>query len=188
MAAQVPNPQTSESVSTRQVDEVIGKMEDLYRSVTGTNPPPGEGYAPIPVEKDPERHVQEQLDRLLGLLGSVGIPSEAARPPFHPPLAVVETERELVVRVDLPGVAREDVKVIARENELTVSGVRKAEGGPDRRVRFGESPRGPFVRKVLLPPNLRAGEPQASLKDGVLEVRFARPTPEESAPRSVRVQ
>ncbi len=186
MAAQAQT--TEENVAIHEVDGVIGKMEELYRSVTGANPPVVEGaYAPIPLERDPERHVQEQLDRLLSMLGAAGVPAPDSTGAFSPLILVVESETELFVRVDLPGVAREDLNVILRANELTVHGVRRQEVASDQRIRLGETLQGPFARKVLLPPNLRPVEPQARLKDGVLEIRLAKPSSEEMAPKNVKI-
>src|SRR5207247_2282054 len=59
-----------ETMSTVEIDEAIERTEKLYRAMTGDDAPPvGESaYAPIPAEKDPTRYVEEQADRLLGML------------------------------------------------------------------------------------------------------------------------
>src|SRR5262249_4649512 len=59
--------------TTEPVDELIGQVERFYQSLTGqTAPPPRDApYAPIPPEKDPERHLAEQVDRLLASLGQL---------------------------------------------------------------------------------------------------------------------
>ena len=73
-----------------QIDSVIGNIEQLYRSVTGREAPPvGETpYSPIPPEKDPHQHVEEQLERLLGLLAAV--PGKWSRKVWAPSISVWE--------------------------------------------------------------------------------------------------
>ncbi len=175
-----------ESLGTSQLDEVIGRVESLYRAVTGQVPPPEGPHAPIPVERDPGQHVQEQLDRLLGMLGET-IGRGAAAAPWNPPIAVCETDGEMIVRVDLPGVAREDLEIVAHGNEVTLRGRRREDHPPDSRVKLSEVPQGSFSRRLLVPPTLRASEPNAQLKDGVLEIRFPRKSPDEMAPKNIDV-
>src|SRR5205823_12838018 len=63
--------ETAMEQTTEPVDALIGQVEKLYLSLTGQGPPPPREapYAPIPPEKDPERHLAEQVDRLLASLG-----------------------------------------------------------------------------------------------------------------------
>src|SRR5216117_1474858 len=60
--------------TTERVDDLIGQVERFYRSLTGHNAPPTQEvpYAPIPPERDPERHLAEPVD-LLGEM-AFGIP------------------------------------------------------------------------------------------------------------------
>jgi hypothetical protein len=52
---------------SQNIDSAIDQVERLFRSVTGHDAPPvGEQpYATIPPEKNPEVHIQEQVDRLM---------------------------------------------------------------------------------------------------------------------------
>ncbi|HKB71986.1 MAG TPA: Hsp20/alpha crystallin family protein [Thermoanaerobaculia bacterium] len=171
------------------IEEAIGKVEDLYRAVTG-NPPPSESYsAPIPVERDPTRFVEEQVDRLLSILS----PPEQEPSSFawSPPVSVWENEKEFVVSVDLAGVARNDVEVKMQDNRLTISGRRPAAFSNDHRLRASERPFGPFQRTVLLPPALRAREEsvpiEARLRDGELEIRVTKEGTAAEGPKKIPV-
>src|SRR2546426_778294 len=64
----------SENITrTMDVEETIGRMEQLYQTLTGSSLPRTEvPYSPIPAEKDPAEHVEKQLNRLLTLLGDLG--------------------------------------------------------------------------------------------------------------------
>lgn len=177
-----------ESLAGSEIDNVIGRVETLYRAVTGQVPPPDGPHGAMPVEKDPGQHVQEQLDRLLGMLGDTIGRENAGPVPWNPPITAAETDSELIVRVDLPGVAREDVEVVVNGDEVTIRGRRREDHPADARLRLQETRQGPFARRLLVPPTLRAKDPNAQLKDGVLEIRFPRRSPEELAPKTVDVQ
>jgi HSP20 family protein len=168
------------SMASNGIDETIGRIEDLYRTVTGSTLPAGDAlYAPIPAERDPAEHVEEQLNRLLGILGGWASPSN---PAWAPPISISESESEIVVEADLPGVGRDQVSVAMHGNALVVTGSRMAARDNGTQLRQNERLLGPF-RRVVMMPGMRVGEPVAQMKDGVLEIRIqkdaqaARPHP-----------
>ncbi|HXU46474.1 MAG TPA: Hsp20/alpha crystallin family protein [Thermoanaerobaculia bacterium] len=175
------------------IEQTIQSVESLYRAVTGKNPPPADDdtFAPIPVEKNPGQFVEEQLDRLLSALEQQS--AAAFEWTWCPLLTVVETENELVVSLDLPGVERRDVQVTAEGNVLGVRGrrvtVEAVDGGQEkgRNVRLNERPTGAFFRRVLLSPAVRWGEPRARLADGVLEIRIGKEPAGDAGARPVAV-
>lgn len=178
-----------------EIDASIARMERLFRSVTGREaPPPDSGHAPIPVERDPGEYVEEQMDRLLSLLGETRpSPGRAPGPgpevPAWTPLVTVwETEAEIVVQADLPGVSREEIQVTAHGNAITIAGQRPAPTPPgEGSLRLRESAAGPFRRTLVLASAARGAEPAARMHDGVLEIRVAREGSQVAAPRSVPV-
>jgi HSP20 family molecular chaperone IbpA len=156
-----------------EIEESIERVETLYRAVTGRNiPMTDEVYAPIPAEKDPAVHVQEQIDRLFQMLGHE--PAVARTPPWAPPIAVWEAANEVLVFVDVPGVSRDRIELALQGNVLSIAGDRPAPIGNGHRLRFGERPIGAFRRSVPLPPALKTAELTARLRDGVLEVVIPR--------------
>jgi HSP20 family protein len=178
------------SASSVGIDEAIGKVENLYRAVTGMNPPLSEtSSSPIPVEKDPSKYVEEQVERLLTLLGPPQ--EEATIMAWTPPMSIWDNEKEFLVCVDLPGVTRKDVEITVNENLLTIGGRRPLPTFNDHRLRASERPLGPFVRKVLLPPTSRRAEasPQinAQLREGVLEIRISKEGTRAEKPKPIPV-
>jgi HSP20 family protein len=160
-----------QAVPVTGIDETIGRIEDLYQTMTGKAIPAGEAvYAPIPVERDPAEHVEEQLNRLLGMLGQFSSPYPVS-PAWIPRISVSENETDVVIDVDLPGVGRDEVNVTVQGNALIVNGTRPAPSENGAQVWQNERPLGPFRRVVSIPPQ-RAGEPAAQMKDGVLEIRI----------------
>src|SRR5262249_56995984 len=115
-----------EQQTTERIDDLIGQVEKFYRSLTGVDAPPTRDvpYAPIPPEKDPERHLAEQVDRLLASLGQLA-PGASLTALWAPPLALWETPSDTWVCLDLPGVTREAVKIrILGQGVLQISGER----------------------------------------------------------------
>lgn len=172
------------------LDEAIGKVEQLYRAVTGRNPPEnGDTYAPIPVERDPSRFVEEQVDRLLAMLSAPE--REAATLSWSPPISFWESDREFLVAVDLAGVGRNDVDVRLHDNVLTITGTRPAAFLDDHRLRASERPFGPFRRQIVLPPTLRAREAstriQAQMRDGQLEIRISKEGTGAEGPKKIPI-
>ncbi len=167
------------------IDETIGQVEKLYRALTGSPTPASDApYAPIPAEKDPVQHVEEQMSRLLELLGQAP-PGPATAAAWMPPMTVWESDREILVCLDLPGLKREQVEVVVQGETITVSGVRAA--GEGQTLRSSECALGPFRRALLIPAAMRGAEPTAHMKDGVLEIHVQKPAPEAVAPRPLPV-
>lgn len=171
---------------TLPIESTIVQLEAMYRAVTGREPQDGESsYAPIPAEKDPAAHVENQLSRLIELLASAAI--EPPSPAWTPPVCVWENDAEVIYCVDLPGVGRENVEVRLQGNLLAVSGSRPAPGGQVAWLRASERPLGAFRRAIVLPPAAHSGEASAQLRDGVLEVRVRKEPLATYAPKSVPV-
>jgi HSP20 family protein len=103
-----------------------------------------------------------------------------------PAVDVWETEQELVLSFDLPGIAEDDIAVELEDNVLTVSGRRErtAEHSNDRFYRF-ERRHGAFSRSVTLPAGVEEGDIEADYTNGVLEVRV--PKPEEPKPKRIQI-
>jgi HSP20 family protein len=83
------------------------------------------------------------------------------------------TENEFVVRLEIPGVSREDLKVFVVGGECVVRGERKPPqcAGTMRPVSL-ERPWGPFERRFVLPVGSRIDEMKARALEGVLEIRI----------------
>ena len=180
--------ETENTAGTMDVEETIGRMEQLYQTLTGTSLPRTETpYSPIPAEKDPAEHVEKQLNRLLTLLGDLGGDVRPVPPTsWTPPMSVWESHTQIRICVDLPGVSRDQVQVVAQGKLLLISGQRAITRNDDFRLHSSEAPLGPFRRTVYIPGGMR-GEPTAEIKDGVLEVRIQKESNQVTTPRTVRV-
>ncbi len=102
-------------------------------------------------------------------------------PDFRPsavPVDVVVLERAVVVRADLPGVARASLRVLVQGGRLLIRGERAAPGEAEAaRPHLLEIAYGPFERRVDVPVSFDPARVAATLEDGVLRVELARPEP-----------
>lgn len=104
--------------------------------------------------------------------------------PWAPDVDIRETDEELTLYCDLPGVEKQDVQVEVRDNTLVLSGQRKAhkeEDGWLRREAFS----GAFFRAFTLPAEVEAGKVSASMTSGVLEIHV--PKAEQAKPHRVTI-
>jgi HSP20 family protein len=105
---------------------------------------------------------------------------------WTPAVDLIETDRHLVLKADLPGLSEEDVQIEVADNVLTISGERKAES-EERKEGYYRLERafGSFSRSLTLPEGADADKIEANFDNGVLEVKV--PKPEEVKPRRVSI-
>jgi HSP20 family protein len=103
-----------------------------------------------------------------------------------PPMDLVETDSDLVLRADLPGLTRDDVEIEIKDGTLTVSGERKSQHEEESEGYYRvERAFGRFSRSLTLPEGIDAESVVAEFADGVLEVRI--PKPAERKPHRVAI-
>lgn len=131
--------------------------------------------------------LQSEMSRWMSQVAGTGTPGSGnGTSTWLPAVDVWETDSELVLSFDLPGVEEDRVSVELEDNVLTVSGEReRAERAEsDRFYRF-ERRFGQFTRSVTLPQGVNEDAIKADYKAGVLEVRV--PKPEEQKPRRIPI-
>ena len=93
------------------------------------------------------------------------------------------------IKVELPGVAAEDINVSVDDNSLTVRGekqFKREETGRD--FFFSEREYGAFQRTFRLPPDAVADKIDAEYKDGVLNLKVAKKKPAEPSARKIDIR
>ena len=105
---------------------------------------------------------------------------------WSPALDVIDDKDNFVVKVELPGMKKEDINLSLHDGVLTISGERKFE----RENKEGETFRseryfGEFQRSVTLPAAIDASKVTASYKEGVLSIELAKA--EEAKPKQIAV-
>jgi HSP20 family protein len=131
--------------------------------------------------------LQNEMGRWMSQVAGVGtLPGNGQSSAWMPAVDVWETDKELVLSFDLPGIPEDKIAVELEDNILTVSGERERtqEHSNDRFYRF-ERRYGSFSRSVTLPTGVNEDSIQADYRDGVLEVRV--PKPEEQKPKRIQI-
>ena len=106
---------------------------------------------------------------------------------WTPAADIYENEEAFLLKLELPEVKREDVKVNLNDNVLTISGERRLENEEkhDNYHRIERS-YGQFYRSFTLPPNVNPEGINAEFRDGVL--RLTLPKREEAKPKQIEVK
>jgi HSP20 family protein len=120
------------------------------------------------------RHMVSSIERAFDDWPSSSDTKEMAA--WSPRIDVVERDKRLVTRIDLPGMKKEDVNVEVMDGQLIVSGERKRESEETKgNVYRAEREYGSFYRGVALPDGCRTEDVRATFANGVLEVSVPLP-------------
>jgi HSP20 family protein len=117
--------------------------------------------------------------RLLG--GGAGTGIGAAMP-----MDVLRRGEELLVRIDLPGVAPDSLRISTEGRTLTIEASRQPEERDGDVVFLRGRPAGTVRQQLLLPDHLDIERVQASYDNGVLTIRI--PVAEHAKPRRIEIQ
>jgi HSP20 family protein len=118
----------------------------------------------------------------------VATPAEQTRPGvvFTPAVDIFETDMEITLLADMPGVKGEDLIIDLHENVLTLDGSVKTAEGADEVDVVREFRTGKYYRQFTMSQIVDQAKIKAELKDGVL--RLTLPKVEAATPRRIAVQ
>lgn len=144
---------------------------------------------------NPLREMEEAQRRMSSLFdctpfrrGNLTGDEENITVPEWAPLAdIAEDEQEYLLKVELPEVHKDDVKVTVESGTLTIAGERKSEAEQKgRKFHRVERSYGRFERSFSIPDDAEAGNVKAEFKDGVLRVHLAKS--EKALPKQIEVK
>jgi HSP20 family protein len=140
---------------------------------------------------EPLQEMEEFQNRLSTLFGRPlrrGNGREEITLPDWTPLAdITEDEKEYLIKLDLPEMKKEDVKVTVENGVLTVSGERKFEKEEkNKKHHHVERGYGTFMRRFTLPDDADANKINAEFKNGLLTVHL--PKSEHAQPKQIDVK
>jgi HSP20 family protein len=139
------------------------------------------------------RRLTQEMDRVFGDFGlqtrwpfaSIGEREPAL---WTPDLEVTQEKGKLQVRLDLPGLRKEDVTIEITDQALTVEGERRQEEEKKEKGYYRtERSYGRFFRSIPLPEGARGDSTKATFVDGVLEIVMDVDTPQPAAARRVEI-
>jgi HSP20 family protein len=148
-----------------------------------------------PSKWHPFRELDELQNRITGLLGRTLLkPETAFREPviaseWAPLVDITEDEQEFLVKVELPEVKREDIKVTVENGVLTITGERKFEK-EEKKKKYHRVERayGSFLRSFTLPEETTGEQVNAEFKDGMLLVHLKKVKAAKPNPHTVKVE
>lgn len=133
--------------------------------------------------------MQREINRMFDTFFRGGLSDETALVPtaWTPSVDIAEHDNEYVVKMEIPGVEKNDVKITMHDNVLTVTGEKKNEkeskGSSYHRI---ERAYGAFERSFALPSSVKADSIDAVFKDGILKITL--PKSEEAKPKQIEVR
>jgi HSP20 family protein len=111
----------------------------------------------------------------------------AASEGIVPTVDLFESNGDVVLKAELPGIRKEDIEVTLSDGSITISGEKKQEEEIKRKDYYKwESSYGSFCRSFALPAEVQGDKVKSTFKDGILEVRM--PKTETARSREVKVK
>ncbi|MDX1387646.1 MAG: Hsp20/alpha crystallin family protein [Acidobacteriota bacterium] len=157
----------------QDVNHALDEVKELYNKMLGKPAPEIDpaSYLAFPPGVDPNKHVLDEVELLKRLSEQMAV---APRPTAWVPRAdSFSTPDGLIVRLEIPGVARDDLKVFISGQECVVRGELKP---PAKEIELQplaiERPYGPFERRFMLPIGGNPERVTARYQDGILELRL----------------
>jgi len=131
--------------------------------------------------------IQDRMNRLFEDAGRGWRTDEpSATTTWSPAVDIFETEGEIVVKAELPGMDRKDITLNLEKNVLTLKGERRFEKETkDDNYHRIERSYGTFSRAFSIPATVDEKKIRADYKDGVLKIVL--PKKEQSKPKQIRI-
>ncbi len=143
---------------------------------------------------DPFRALRKQMDEVFNDWSLV-VPKQSAiagQPRFQPSVDVSETDKDITIVAELPGIEQKDVELALVGNQLTIKGEKRTEAKEEKddkgRVYHRvERSYGAFQRMMSLPFEIDAAKVDAKFKDGVLTVVLPKPPEVQKQSRKIEI-
>lgn len=104
---------------------------------------------------------------------------------WSPALDLYQNNDNVVARVELPGMRKEDIEISLHDGMLTINGERKSETSEGEKAERTERYVGKFRRSIALPTQVDANKVAANYRDGILTITL--PKAEEAKPKQIKV-
>jgi HSP20 family protein len=132
--------------------------------------------------------VQKQMNRFFDdFFGGFGLRTGETTQEWMPEVDVAETDSEILVKAEIPGIDAKDVDVTIAGNTLAIRGEKREEREEDGRNWYRHERRfGSFQRIIDLPVPVDADKVKAEYRNGVLSLSI--PKREEARSRTIKVQ
>ncbi|MFN0158596.1 MAG: Hsp20/alpha crystallin family protein [Bacteroidota bacterium] len=133
--------------------------------------------------------MQREINRMFDGVFRGGIQDEGSlfSTTWSPAVDIAEHDTEYVVKVELPGINKDDVKITMQNNILTIRGEKKQEKETKESNLYRvERAYGSFRRSFTLPATVKGDKIEASYNDGILSITL--PKADEAKPKQIEVK
>lgn len=137
-----------------------------------------------------QRDVNRLFDEFFGDFGLAPFRSlEERLPSFSPRVDVSETDAEVKVTAELPGLDEKDIEVTLEDEALTIKGEKKDEREEKTEQSYHiERTYGSFHRVIPLPAQVETGKVKAGFKKGVLTITLPKTAPQKASGRKIEIR
>ncbi|MBE0704137.1 MAG: Hsp20/alpha crystallin family protein [Afipia sp.] len=127
-------------------------------------------------EQNPFSLLQHEIDRLFD--GFTRSFAPFSQNPVVPNMDVAETDKEIEITAELPGLEEKDVQINVADNLLTIRGEKRNQREEkDKDYHVVERSYGSFLRTVELPAGVNLDTIKAAISKGILKVTVPKPAP-----------
>lgn len=132
--------------------------------------------------------MQREMNRMFdNYFHGTDLSEDASLAAWSPAVDITEQDNEYIVKVELPGVNKDDVKITLESNILTIRGEKKQEKETKKEnYHRVERSYGSFQRSFNLPTSVKSDKIDAAYNDGILTVSL--PKAEEAKPKQIEVK
>jgi len=128
-------------------------------------------------------------DEMNKLLCDFDKPGNTSVTGLKPPLDVSETEEDIYIKVEIPGVNTDEINISVQDNVLKITGEKNVENKEKgANYHFIERRSGSFERSISLPSNVKFKQATAEYKKGILEIRLPKQKKQEAKKISVKMK
>ena len=139
-------------------------------------------------KRDPFREIDDVFSKFLTHFNrpSIGNQELLASGDWAPRADIAETDAEFTIKVEVPDIKRDDIKITVDNGVLNIRGERKREKD-EKGVQYHRMERhyGSFLRSFSLPDNVTEDKIEAQFKGGMLTLRL--PKTEKSKPKQIEI-
>jgi HSP20 family protein len=145
--------------------------------------PSGNGGSRVNPSGNPFGFLHREIDRLFEDFTRGLDATGQTQGSLVPSIDVAETDKEIVIAAEMPGLERKDVEISLENDMLTIRGEKKVEReneDKDKSYHLIERNYGVFYRVLQLPPGVDPSKVQATMANGVLKVTLPKPARSET--------
>jgi HSP20 family protein len=131
--------------------------------------------------------IQDEMNRLFDdFFGRPVLKTGWTEGVWSPIVDISEDKENMIIKSEMPGMSKDDVKISIQDNVLTLKGEKKQEKEEkDKNYHRIERNYGSFCRSFQLPTSVKSDKVKASYKDGVLSVTL--PKTEDVKPKEIPI-